>query len=98
MDGMVNVRLLDFFDQKGTLSTLQCGGRAKLTTIDHILSLDATVRKVQANSEQDVSIFFDMKRSIRFNIEKRYPDEHKRRLNRRKSVQIHTKFSQAQIL
>ena len=45
MEKMVNVRLLDFFDQKRTLSTLQCGGRAKRTTIDHLLSLEATVRK-----------------------------------------------------
>ena len=43
MERMVNVRLLDFFDQKGTLSTLQCGGRAKRTTIGHLLSVEATV-------------------------------------------------------
>ena len=60
---MVNVRLLDFFEQKGTLSTLQCGGRAKRTTIDHLLSLEATVRKAQANSEHVVSIFFDMEKA-----------------------------------
>ena len=60
---MVNVRLLDFFDQKGTLSTLQCGVRAKRTTIDHLLSLEATVRKVQANSQQVVSIFFDTEKA-----------------------------------
>ena len=57
---MLNVRLLDFFDQIGTLSSLQCGGRAKRISIDHLLSLEATVRKVQANSDQVVSIFFDM--------------------------------------
>ena len=59
----MNVRLLDFFDQKGTLSTLQYGGRAKRTTIDDLLSLEATVRKGQANSVQFVSIFFNMEKA-----------------------------------
>ena len=36
---MVIVRLLDFFNEKGTLSILHCGVRAKLTTMDHLLSL-----------------------------------------------------------
>ena len=56
----LTTRLLDFFDQK---RTLQGGGRAKQTTIDHLLSLEATVRKAQANSEQVVSIFFDMEKA-----------------------------------
>ena len=60
---MVNVKLLDFFDQKGTLSILQGGDRAKRTTVDHLLSLEATVRKAQANTEQVVSIFFDMEKA-----------------------------------
>ena len=60
MERMVNVRLLDFFEQNGILSTLQCGGRTKRTTIDYLLSLGDTVRKAQANSEQVVSIFFDI--------------------------------------
>ena len=37
---------------------------AKRTTIDHLLSLEATVRKAQANSEHIVSIFFDMEKNI----------------------------------
>ena len=63
MERMVKVRLLDFFEQKGTLSTLQRGGRAKRTKIDHLLSLEATVRKAQETSEQVVSIFIDMEKS-----------------------------------
>ena len=60
MERMVYIRLFDFFDQKGTLSPLPCGGRAKQTTIDHLLSLETAVGKAQANSEQVVSILFDM--------------------------------------
>ena len=56
-------KTVELFDQKETLSTLQCGGRAKRTTIDHLLSLEATVRKAQANSEHVVSIFFDMEKA-----------------------------------
>ena len=63
MKRMVNVRLLDFFDQKRTLSTLQGEGRAKQTTFDQVLSLEVTVRKAQAHNEQVVSIFFDMEKS-----------------------------------
>ena len=33
IERMVNIRLLDFFDQKGALSTLLCGGKAKLWTL-----------------------------------------------------------------
>ena len=47
-------------NQKGTLSALHCGGRAKRTTIDHPLYLEAAVRNDQAKSEQVVSIFFDI--------------------------------------
>ena len=60
---MINVKLLGFFDQKRTQSTKHRGGRAKRTTIDYLLPLEATVRKAQANSEQVISIFFDMEKS-----------------------------------
>ena len=63
MEGMVNVRLMGFFGQKGTLPTLKCGDRAKSTTIVLLLSLKATVRKAQANSEQVVSILFIMEKA-----------------------------------
>ena len=63
MEGMVIVRLLDFSERKGTLATLQCKGRAKRTTFDHLLSLEATIRKAQANSEQIVFIFIDMEKA-----------------------------------
>ena len=39
------------------------GGRAKQTTIDHILSLEAVIRKAQAHRGQVVSVFFDMKKA-----------------------------------
>ena len=39
------------------------GGRAKLIIINHLLSLEATIRKTQANSEQVVSFFFDMEKA-----------------------------------
>ena len=88
------VRLLDFFDQKGTLSTLQFGGRVKRTTNDHFLFLEATVRNAQANKEHVVSIFFHMKR----NLESRHPDGRTRSRNRRNTVQSHTKLPQTKII
>lgn len=63
MERMVNLRLLDYFDQEGTLSVLQCGGRSKRSTIDHLISLEATIRKAQANNEHVASIFFDMEKA-----------------------------------
>ena len=60
---MVNIRLVDFFDQRGTLSTLLCEGRAKRTTIDYLLSLEVRAWKAQANREQVVSIFFDIEKT-----------------------------------
>ena len=63
---MINVRLLNGLQQKETLPKLQRIGRAKWTTIDHLVSLEATVRKAQVNSEteQVVSIFFDMEKKV----------------------------------
>ena len=52
------------FEQKGTLSALQCGGRDERTTIDRVLFLEATVRKAQGNREQVVSILFDMEQHM----------------------------------
>ena len=63
MERIVNVRLMDFLDHKGTLSTLQCGGRAERTTIDYLLSLEAIVKKAQAINDQVVSILFDMEKA-----------------------------------
>ena len=86
---MVYVRLLDFFNRKRTLYTLQCEGRAKRTNIDHLLSLEATVRKAQANGEQVVFILFDMKKKtcgILVDLDTSY--------NRKKCIQFHTKLSQ----
>ena len=60
---MVNVKLLEFSDQKGTPSTLHLWRQSQRTTIDHLLSLEATVRKAQANSERGVSISFDMEKA-----------------------------------
>ena len=52
MDRMTNVGMFEYFEQKGKLSTLKRGGRAKRTTTDHLLCPEATVRKAQANNEQ----------------------------------------------
>ena len=64
LERMVNVRPLGFFEHRRTLSKLQCGGRAKRRTIDHLLYLEPTVTKVQANSEQIVFFFFDMTKAF----------------------------------
>ena len=63
MEITTNVRLFDFFEQKDTLC-IQCGDKAKRTTIDHLLSLEDSVSKAQANSEQIVFIFFNMEKKI----------------------------------
>ena len=55
---MVNIRLLNFFDQERTFSTLQCDCRARRANIDHLLSLEVTVSKVQTNIKQVASICF----------------------------------------
>ena len=54
---MINVRLLDYVDQKRNVLTPQCGGTAKRTTIEHHLSIEATVMKAEANIEHVASVF-----------------------------------------
>ena len=49
MGRMINLKLLDYFDKRGMLSTLQCGGRP-------------TGRKAQANNELVSTVCFDMER------------------------------------
>ena len=48
------------FNQKGTWSTLQFGGRAKRTPTDQLLSLKVTMRKAQANNEHVTYVFFNI--------------------------------------
>ena len=64
MQTMINVILLNYFDQKGLLSTLQCGRRAKRTIIEHLLSFETIVIKVKANNEHVASVFFDMEKAL----------------------------------
>ena len=80
-----------FFHQKGTLSTLQYGVRAKQSTIDHLLSLEATKRKAQASNEQVVSIFFEKEKNLQFDMETQHPDWPKRARIRMKNVELYTK-------
>ena len=68
IEKMVNLRLLNCFDQKGTLPILQCGGSAKQTTSDLNSSLKATVRKAQAKSEHVMSIFFNMAKTYNLTL------------------------------
>ena len=79
---MVNERLLEFFDQKGTLSTLQGGGRAKRATVDHLMSLETTVGKAQASRIH----LLRLGKSIKFNMETRHPEGNRLSRKRRKNV------------
>ena len=80
-----NVKVLNFFDQKGTLTTLQSGSRAKQTTNAHLLSLEVAVGKTkQTNSDQVLSSFRHAK-SIQFNMETQHSDGTKRNQNTRKN-------------
>ena len=98
MERKVNVTLLDFFYQKGTLSTLQCGYRAKRTTIYHILCLEVTVRKAEANSEQVVSIFFDMEKAYDLTWRHGILMDLIEAEIKKKNFQFHTTLSQTHIL
>jgi len=63
LERMVNTRLIEYLEQNNTLSNLQCGGRKKRSTIDHLIALETAIRKAQANNEEIVSIFFDMEKA-----------------------------------
>ena len=60
---MVNSRIIEHQEQNNILSKFQCGGRRKRSTIDHLIFLESTIRKGQANNEEMVSIFFDMEKA-----------------------------------
>ena len=97
MEWIVNVRLLDFFDLKGTLSTLQCGNRSKRTFVDQLFISGSHSK--EGPSKQWVSRIHLLRHgnSIQFTIETRHPIGLKRSRNRRENVQLHTRLSQTQI-
>ena len=63
MEGTINVRLQECFDQKGLLSKIQCGDRPERTNTNHLLFHEGTVRSAQARKNHAASVFFDMEQA-----------------------------------
>ena len=58
-----NVRLLEYLEMEGRISTVQRGGKAKKLTTDHLIRLETTIRKALARNEHIISIFFDVEKA-----------------------------------
>ena len=63
MERMINRRLTDYFDMNKSLTNIQCGGRSKRSTIDHLVRLEHSIRESFAHGEHTVSIFFDIEKA-----------------------------------
>ena len=60
---ILNERLFEFLNLNNILTNIQCGGRRKRGTLDHLVRLEAAVRAAFAHHEHFISIFFDMERA-----------------------------------
>ena len=63
MERIVNVRLLDYLDMKGKSSSIQCGGKAKRSTIDQLIRVETAIRTAFSKNEHIISIFFDVEKA-----------------------------------
>lgn len=63
MERMINHRLLDYLDMNKKISRIQCGGRKHRSTLDHLISLETTVRKAFAHSQHIITVFFDLEKA-----------------------------------
>ena len=60
---LINYRLLDYFDQHKSIANIQCGGRPKRSTTDHLIRLEHSIKEAFAHNEHFVSIFFDIEKA-----------------------------------
>ena len=63
VERMINNRLTDYLDMNGILSNVQCGCRRDRSTTDHLVRLEASIRKAFAHSEHLITIFFDLQKA-----------------------------------
>ena len=64
IESIINKRLVEFMEINRLFSPTQCGFRKNRSTIEHLVRLDAYVRKSLANNQRVVSIFFDMEKAF----------------------------------
>ncbi len=63
MEKMIIHRLNYMLEIKGLISSYQSGFRAGRNTMDAVLSLEADIRKAQANKEVLVWVLFDIEKA-----------------------------------
>ena len=63
LEKILNERLHEFLDINKVLTNIQCGGRRGRSTLDHLVRLEAAIRKAFLHREHFISIFFDLERA-----------------------------------
>lgn len=63
VERMINYRLHDFLKMNGILSNIQCGCQSDRSTGDHLVRLEASIRRAQVHNEHFITIFFDLKKA-----------------------------------
>ena len=56
---LINKRIIEFIQINNSLNNVQCGCRKRRSTVDHLVRLESTIRKVFAHREHFISIFFN---------------------------------------
>ena len=60
---IINTRLVEYLEMNNLLANIQSGFRKNRSTLDHLVRLDAYIRRALAKNERVVSIFFDMQKA-----------------------------------
>ena len=63
IERLINRRLLDFCDRNKLITNIQCGGRPKSSTVDHLIRLEHNIKKSFVLGEHFVSVFFDLEKA-----------------------------------
>ena len=63
IERLINRRLLDLCDRNKLITNIQCGGRPKSSTIDHLIRLEHNIKKSFVLGEHFVSVFFDLEKA-----------------------------------
>ncbi|GFO19418.1 ribonuclease hi [Plakobranchus ocellatus] len=60
---MVNDRLVHVLESRNLLSNAQCGFRKDHSTLDHLVTLETSIKKAFARKKQVLAVFFDLEKA-----------------------------------
>lgn len=63
VERLINNRLTDFMDMQGIFTNIQSGCRKSRSTMDHLITLESSIRTAFSHNEHFISVFFDLEKA-----------------------------------